>query len=120
MTAQERDELMQFLRELSTSREPVDPAVRELVAQAITQNPNVGYRLVQQVMGLRMALRTQTQAPAAPAAPAAAEVPGSWGGSVLKVAVAAGLGAAAGAVLADQAASWLTSSADDADPGDWA
>jgi|LauGreDrversion4_2_1035121.scaffolds.fasta_scaffold288515_2 hypothetical protein len=117
MTAQERDELMQFLRELSTSREPVDPAVRELVAQAVTQNPNVGYRLVQQVMGLRMALRAQTQA--APA-PAAAEVAGSWGGSVLKVAVAAGLGAAAGTVLADQAASWLASSAEDADPGDWA
>jgi hypothetical protein len=117
MTAQERDELMQFLRELSTSREPVDPAVRELVAQAVTQNPNVGYRLVQQVMGLRMALRAQTQAVPAPSA---AEVAGSWGGSVLKVAVAAGLGAAAGTVLADQAASWLASSAEDADPGDWA
>ena len=117
MTAQERDELMQFLRELSTSREPVDPAVRELVAQAVTQNPNVGYRLVQQVMGLRMALRTQTQAAPAPVAP---EVAGSWGSSVLKVAVAAGLGAAAGTVLADQAASWLASSAEDADPGDWA
>ncbi len=115
MTAQERDELMQFLRELSTSREPVDPAVRELVAQAVTQNPNVGYRLVQQVMGLRMALRAQTQA-----APAPAEVAGSWGSSVLKVAVAAGLGAAAGTVLADQTASWLASAAEDADPGDWA
>jgi hypothetical protein len=119
MTAQERDELMQFLRELSTSREPVDPAVRELVAQAVTQNPNVGYRLVQQVMGLRMALRAKTQAAPAPA-PAPAEVAGSWGSSVLKVAVAAGLGAAAGTVLADQAASWLASSAEDADPGDWA
>ena len=118
MTAQERDELMQFLRELSTSREPVDPAVRELVAQAITQNPNVGYRLVQQVMGLRMALKAQPQTTAAPAP--AAEVPGSWSSSVLKVAVAAGLGAAAGTVLADQAVSWLASSADDTDPGDWA
>lgn len=119
MTAQERDELMQFLRELSTSREPVDPAVRELVAQAITQNPNVGYRLVQQVMGLRMALKARTQTTAAPTT-AAAEVPGSWGSSVLKVAVAAGLGAAAGTVLADQAVSWLASSGDDTDPGDWA
>jgi hypothetical protein len=119
MTAQERDELMQFLRELSTSREPVDPAVRELVAQAVTQNPNVGYRLVQEVMGLRMALRAQTRAVSTPA-PAPAEVAGSWGASVLKVAVAAGLGAAAGTVLADQAASWLASSTEDADPGDWA
>jgi hypothetical protein len=117
MTPQERDELMQFLRELSTSREPVDPAVRELVAQAVAQNPNVGYRLVQQVMGLRMALRAQT--PSAPV-PAAPEVAGSWSSSVLRVAVAAGLGAAAGTVLADQAASWLGSAAEDTDPGDWA
>lgn len=119
MTAQERDELMQFLRELSTSREPVDPAVRELVAQAVTQNPNVGYRLVQEVMGLRMAMKARTQTTAAPT-PTAAEVPGSWGSSVLKVAVAAGLGAAAGTALADQAVSWLASSGDDTDPGDWA
>jgi len=116
MTADERDELMLFLSELSTAREPVDAAARALILQAIAQNPDLAYRLVQQLMGFRMAIRAQ-----AAAAPPAQPVPaGSWGSGLLKTAVAAGLGAAAGTVLADQAVSWLASSGDDTDPGDWA
>lgn len=107
MTADERDELMLFLRELSTAREPVDTAARALILQAIAQNPDVAYRLVQQLMGLRMAIKAQAAATPAPAQPAPA---GSWGSGLLKTAVAAGLGAAAGTVLADQASSWLSSS----------
>lgn len=113
MTGQERDELMQFLRELSTSREPVDPGAATLIAQAVAQNPGVGYRLVQQVMALRMVL--QTQGPQTAPAPQA-QAPSAWGNGLLKTALAAGLGAAAGTVLADQAASWLGS--DDLDLGD--
>ncbi len=112
MTADERDELMLFLRELSTAREPVDAAARALILQAIAQNPDLAYRLVQQLMGFRMAIRAQAAA-APPAQPAPA---GSWGSGLLKTAVAAGLGAAAGTVLADQASSWLSSS--DFDLGD--
>ena len=112
MTSQERDELMKFLRELSTSREPVDAGATNLIAQAVAQNPSVGYRLVQQIMALRMALGAQ--APTPTSAPAAqADSPSIWGSSLLKTALAAGLGAAAGTVLADQATSWLSS--DDAD-----
>jgi hypothetical protein len=110
MTSDERDELMRFLRELSTSRDPVDPGARELIAQAIAQNPSVGYRLVQQVMGLRMALQSYQQAPSAAAAspqPAAPVEPNSWGSGLLKTALAAGLGAAAGTVLASQADSLM-------------
>jgi hypothetical protein len=104
MTSQERDELMKFLRELSTSREPVDAGATNLIAQAVAQNPSVGYRLVQQIMALRTA------------APAQADSPSIWGSGLLKTALAAGLGAAAGTVLADQASSWL--STDDLDLGD--
>ena len=115
MTGQERDELMRFLRELSTSREPVDAGATNLIAQAVAQNPNVGYRLVQQIMALRMALGAQ--APTPTSAPAAqADSPSIWGSSLLKTALAAGLGAAAGTVLADQASSWLSS--DELDLGD--
>ena len=121
MTADERDELMRFLRELSTSREPVDPGARELIAQAIAQNPSVGYRLVQQVMGLRMALQSYQQAPSAAAAspqPAAPVEPNSWGSGLLKTALAAGLGAAAGTVLASQADSLMDAASSAFDLGD--
>ncbi len=119
MTSDERNELMRFLRELSTSREPVDPGARELIAQAIAQNPSVGYRLVQQVMGLRMALQSYQNAPAAAAArPAAPVEPNSWGSGLLKTALAAGLGAAAGTVLASQADSWLDAAGSALDLGD--
>lgn len=112
MTSDERDELMRFLRDLSTSREPVDPGARELIAQAIAQNPSVGYRLVQQVMGLRMALQSYqvqggTAAASAPGQPPAAAPSALWSSGLLKTAVAAGLGAAAGTVIAGQLDSWL-------------
>ena len=110
MTSDERDELMRFLRDLSTSREPVDPGARELIAQAIAQNPSVGYRLVQQVMGLRMALQSYQGASGATTAspqPAAPVEPNRWGSGLLKTALAAGLGAAAGTVIAGQLDSWL-------------
>ncbi len=115
MTSQERDELMKFLRELSTSREPVDAGATNLIAQAVAQNPSVGYRLVQQIMALRMALGTQAPSSAIPA-PAQAGSPSIWGSGMLKTTLAVGLGAAAGTVLADQANSWLGS--DDLDLGD--
>jgi len=115
MTSQERDELMKFLRELSTSREPVDAGATNLIAQAVAQNPNVGYRLVQQIMALRMALGTQAPS-LSTAAPVQADAPSIWGSGMLKTALAVGLGAAAGTVLADQASSWLSS--DDLDLGD--
>jgi hypothetical protein len=121
MTSDERDELMRFLRDLSTSREPVDPGARELIAQAIAQNPSVGYRLVQQVMGLRMALQSYQSAPGAtPASPqrTAPVEPNSWGSGLLKTALAAGLGAAAGTVLASQADSWLDAASSSLDLGD--
>lgn len=126
MTSDERDELMRFLRELSTSREPVDAGARELIAQAMAQNPSVGYRLVQQVMGLRMALAaaqgasgTAQASPAQSAAPQAASG-SAWSTGLVKTALAAGLGAAAGGVLADQASSWLDADASDPDASDWA
>ncbi|MEI7783152.1 MAG: hypothetical protein WCK08_02120 [Betaproteobacteria bacterium] len=115
MTGQERDELMRFLRDLSTSREPVDAGATNLIAQAVAQNPNVGYRLVQQIMALRMALGAQAPTASSPA-PAQADSPSIWGSGLLKTALAAGLGAAAGTVLADQASSWL--GGDDFDLGD--
>ena len=109
MNAQERDELMLFLRELSTTREPVDTGARALILQAIAQNPDVAYRLVQQLMGVRMAAKAQAAAQSAAPQPEAAS---TWGSGLLKTAVAAGLGAAAGTVLADQAMSWLESGLD--------
>ena len=123
MNVEERNELMQLLRELSTSRDPVDAGARELIAQAIAQNPNVGYRLVQQLMGLRMALQSyQSQANKAPAASQGATPaqPSSWGSGLLKTAVAAGLGAAAGTVLASQVDSWVDAAGSALDTGDWA
>lgn len=116
MTSDERDELMLFLRELSIVREPVDSAARALILQSIAQNPDVAYRLVQQLMGLRLAMRAQANQPAAKPTPAQPEPAGAWSSGLLKTALAAGLGAAAGAVLADQASSWLSS--DDLDLGD--
>lgn len=126
MTADERDELMRFLRELSISREPVDAGARELIANAMAQNPNVGYRLVQQVMGLRMALAAAQAASGSAPNPAAAgpasqpATEGAWRSGLVKTALAAGLGAAAGVVLADEASSWLDAGASDLDASDWA
>ena len=61
------------------------------------------------------ALGAQAPASAIPA-PAQADSPSIWGSGLLKTALAAGLGAAAGTVLADQASSWLSS--DELDLGD--
>jgi hypothetical protein len=125
MNEKERDELMAFLREAMTVREPCDRAAQRLIDQTLAQNPLAAYWLVQQVMGLRMALkayqaRPQTaQGPIGPAAAAPGSA-GGWGSGVLKTALAAGLGAAAGTVLASEAGEWLDAAASDLDLGDWA
>jgi hypothetical protein len=123
MNEKERDELMAFLREAMTVREPCDRAAQRLIDQTLSQNPLAVYWMVQQVMGLRMALKayqarqqgTQPAAAEAPATPA----PRSWGAGVLKTALAAGLGAAAGTVLANEAGDWLDAAASDLDLGEW-
>jgi hypothetical protein len=122
MNEKERDELMAFLREAMTVREPCDRAAQRLIDQTLAQNPLAAYWLVQQVMGLRLALqahqaRQQGTGPAA--VEAAATSPRSWGSGVLKTALAAGLGAAAGSVLASEAGPWLDAAASDLDLGDW-
>ena len=117
MTEKERDELMAFLREAMAVREPCDRAAQRLIDQSLAQNPLAVYWLVQQVMGLRMALRSRE-----PAAQPAAQPPArSWGAGVLKTAVAAGLGAglgaAAGTVLASEVSDWMDGGSEGL--GDW-
>ncbi|MFM7342213.1 MAG: hypothetical protein ACKOCZ_09825 [Betaproteobacteria bacterium] len=114
MNEKERDELMAFLREAMAVRDPCDRAAQRLIDQTVAQNPLIVYWLVQQVMGLRLALQSRTEAtpPGDGAAPAR-----SWGSGVLKTALAAGLGAAAGTVLAHEAADWLDQASSDLDLG---
>ena len=114
MNEKERDELMAFLREAMAVREPCDRAAQRLIDQSLSQNPLAVYWLVQQVMGLRLALKAQQARLQSAQTDSSSPPPArSWGSGVLKTALAAGLGAAAGSVLADQAADWIDSAAGD-------
>lgn len=117
MNEKERDELMDFLREAMTVREPCDRAAQRLIDQTLSQNPLAVYWMVQQVMGLRMALKAhqerQQGGPSGAAGAPASPPPRSWGAGVLQTALAAGLGAAAGTVLASEAGDWLDAAASD-------
>lgn len=117
MNEKERDELMAFLREAMAVREPCDRAAQRLIDQTLSQNPLAVYWLVQQVIGLRMALKAQ-QASQPAALDATQPAARSWGSGVLKTALAASLGAAAGTVLASEAADWLDSASSDLGLGD--
>ena len=115
MNEKERDELMAFLREAMAVREPCDRAAQRLIDQTVAQNPLIVYWLVQQVMGLRLALQAQQARPQDAPGDSVPPAARSWGSGVLKTALAAGLGAAAGTVLAHEAADWLDQAGSDLD-----
>ncbi|MDP4623180.1 MAG: DUF2076 domain-containing protein, partial [Hydrogenophaga sp.] len=61
MTADERDQLMQFLTSLRQARpQPKDPVADALIRDALAQQPDALYRLVQRCMALQLALDAAT------------------------------------------------------------
>ena len=61
MTADERDQLMQFLSSLRQQRnQPKDPLADALIRDALAQQPDALYPLVQRCMALQLALDAAT------------------------------------------------------------
>jgi hypothetical protein len=61
MTADERDQLMQFLSSLRQQRtQPKDPVADALIREALAQQPDVLYALVQRCMALQWAWDAST------------------------------------------------------------
>ena len=105
MTADERDQLMQFLGTLRQQRgQPKDPVADLLIRDALAQQPDALYRLVQRCMALQLALDAAT--PQASGTTVLGEAPASpnhWARGLLTQVGGTALGVTAGVV----AGSWL-------------
>lgn len=108
MTADERDQLMQFLSRMRQQRpQPKDPVADALIRDALAQQPDALYRLVQRCMALQLALDVATakanDSLASGEAPAASPTPNHWARGLLTQVGGTALGVTAGVV----AGGWL-------------
>ena len=108
MTADERDQLMHFLGTLRQQRgQPKDPLADGLIREALAQQPDALYQLVQRCMALQLALDTATAqtngAPVSGEAPPANATPNHWARGLLTQVGGTALGVTAGVV----AGGWL-------------
>jgi hypothetical protein len=104
MTADERDQLMQFLTSLRQARpQPKDPVADALIRDALAQQPDALYRLVQRCMALQLALDATTAQAASGEAPAASPTSNHWARGLLTQVGGTAMGVTAGVV----AGGWL-------------
>ena len=104
MTADERDQLMHFLGTLRQQRgTSKDPVADALIRDALAQQPDALYRLVQRCMALQLALDVTTAQAASGEAPAASPTPNHWARGLLTQVGGTALGVSAGVV----AGGWL-------------
>jgi uncharacterized protein len=108
MTADERDQLMQFLTSLRQARpQPKDPVADALIRDALAQQPDALYRLVQRCMALQLALDAATAQAngslASGEASTASAKPNDWARGLLTQVGGTALGVTAGVV----AGGWL-------------
>jgi hypothetical protein len=108
MTADERDQLMQFLSTLRQQRtQPKDPVADALIRDALAQQPDALYRLVQRCMALQQALEAATAqtngAAVSGEAPPVNATPNHWARGLLTQVGGTALGVTAGVL----AGGWL-------------
>jgi hypothetical protein len=108
MTADERDQLMHFLGTLRQQRGPSkDPVADALIRDALAQQPDALYRLVQRCMALQLALDAATAQAngslASGEASAASATANHWARGLLMQVGGTALGVTAGVV----AGGWL-------------
>ena len=108
MTADERDQLMYFLGTLrQQSGQPKDPLADGLIREALAQQPDALYQLVQRCMALQQALDAATVqtsgAPVSANPPLANATPNHWARGLLTQVGGTALGVTAGVV----AGGWL-------------
>jgi hypothetical protein len=108
MTADERDQLMHFLGTLRQQKgQPKDPLADGLIREALAQQPDALYQLVQRCMALQQALDAATVqtsgAPVSANPPLANATPNHWARGLLTQVGGTALGVTAGVV----AGGWL-------------
>ena len=124
MTADERDQLMQFLSSLRQQRnQPKDPLADALIRDALAQQPDALYPLVQRCMALQWALDAATAQASGAAVPggsaAGSATPNPWARGLLTQVGGTALGVAAGVVAGGWLLQGLSSDAADAIDGFW-
>jgi hypothetical protein len=107
MTADERDQLMHFLSSLRQQRnQPKDPLADALIRDALAQQPDALYPLVQRCMALQWALdaaNAKASGAVSGEPPAASTNPNHWARGLLTQVGGTALGVTAGVV----AGGWL-------------